>query len=116
MSILTSTRIRVVVGSFAAAILAACGGGSGYGGGGGGGQCGGIYAPCPTPNAGAPTVTLNAVASTVSRDVSLTAVPNAPNGVMRVDFLIDGSVIGMSTTSPYSVTWSTGSANDGVHA
>lgn len=98
------------------AIVAACGGG-GYGGGGsGGGSCGGTYGgACPPPNTGAPTVTLNALSSTVSRDVVLTAVPTAPNGVMRVDFAVDGSVIGSATASPYTVTWSTGGVSDGQH-
>ncbi|HYM36695.1 MAG TPA: CHRD domain-containing protein, partial [Steroidobacteraceae bacterium] len=59
--------------------------------------------------------TLAALSGTVNRTVTLTATPNAPNGVLRVDFLVDNSVIGMATAAPYTTTWDTGRATDGAH-
>jgi hypothetical protein len=101
-------------------LLVACGGG-GYGGsgnggsGGGGGNCGGAYGmTCPPTSAGAPSVTLS-VATNVNRTVALSATPTAPNGVTRVEFLVDGTVVGMATTSPYGTNWDTSTIADGAH-
>lgn len=109
----------------AAAILTACGGGGyGMGGGGGGGgsggsgmTCGGAYAnACP-----APTITLTAPASgaTVSGTVTLSATAGASSTyhltVTKVDFLIDGTMVGTATTSPYSVMWMSTTMTKGSH-
>ena len=103
------------------ALLSACGGGYGGGGsmGGGGGTtpCGGIYAPCP-----APTVALSAPAAnaTVSGSVALTATAtaSAANGltVARVDFMIDGTMVGTAMSSPYTVMWMSTTVTNGNHA
>ncbi|HEY0768300.1 MAG TPA: CHRD domain-containing protein [Steroidobacteraceae bacterium] len=102
-----------------AALLTACGGG--YGGGGGGGMgstpCGGIYSACPPP-----TVTLTAPSSgaTVSLAVTLTATAtaSAANGltISRVDFMIDGTVVGTATASPYTVSWNSKTVANGSHS
>ncbi len=97
-----------------AAILTGCGGGgyggtsSGASGGGGGGYGGG----------GAPSVTIASPGSTVNRTVMLTATPAAASGVTvtRVDFLVDGAVVGTATMSPYSVNWDTSAVSDGSHS
>jgi hypothetical protein len=98
----------------AAALLGACGGGdkgsSGVSG------CGGAYEPaCPPASAGSPSVTLTTVATNVNRTVALSATLTAPNGVTRVEFLVDGTVVGMATATPYSTNWDTSTISDGAH-
>ncbi len=64
-----------------------------------------------------PTTTLTAPAAgaTLSGAVTLSATASDNVGVTRVDFLVDGAVVGNDTTSPYSISWnSTGVAN-GAH-
>jgi len=96
--------------------LAGCGG-SGYSDGGGSNGCGGAYnEPCPPTSMGSPSVALGAIAATVNRTVALSATPTAPNGVTRVEFLVDGTVIGMATASPYTANWDTATIADGAHA
>src|SRR5271169_3203236 len=82
-----------------ATVLAACGGGMN------------TYTPAmtgtvttPTMTTAAPTVTLTSPGTTVNRTVTLTASPTAATGVTvtRVDFMVDGTVIGSATTSPYN--------------
>ncbi len=100
-------------------ILTSCGGGYGSGGGGGMGTtpCGGVYSACPLP-----TVALTAPApgATVSMTVMLTATAAAStmNGltVTRVDFMIDGTVVGTAMTSPYTVNWDSTTATKGNHS
>jgi hypothetical protein len=99
-------------------LLVACGGGYGGSGNGGGGgaNCGGAYGmTCPPTSAGAPSVTLATIAASVNRTVALSATPTAPNGVTRIEFLVDGTVIGMATTSPYGANWDTSIITDGTH-
>jgi hypothetical protein len=88
-------------------ILSGCGGGGGYGGGdGGGGQ-----------QPAAPTVSLTAPSGgSVNRTVQLTANATAERGVNRVEFLVDGTVIGTDTTAPYSFDWNTSAVSDGSHS
>jgi hypothetical protein len=99
-------------------LLGACGGDDySNDGGSGGNNCGGAYgSPCPPTSAGTPSVALAAVAANVNRTVVLTATPTAPNGVTRVEFLVDGTVIGMATASPYTANWDTSTIADGVHS
>jgi hypothetical protein len=112
-------HIPVVAGALSL-MLTACGGG-GYGGGGMGGgmSCGGAYQPaCP-----APMVTLTAPASgaTVSGTaVMLTATASASMAsgftVTRVDFMIDGTIVGTATTPPYTVSWNSATVTKGTHS
>lgn len=93
---------------FSFAASAGCGGGGGYGGGDGGAAGGGQTA--------APTITLTAPTSaSVNRTVTLTANVTAPAGVTRVEFLVDGSVVGSTTSSPYTFEWDTSTVTDGAH-
>ena len=98
-----------------ALLLSACGGG--YGGssssGGPAGACGGAYGtPCPVPS-----VTVASPGATVNRTVTLTASASAAGtaSVTRVDFLIDGAIVGTATASPYTVSWDSTSVSDGNH-
>jgi len=99
-------------------ILTSCGGGYSSGGGGGMGTtpCGGAYSACPLP-----TIALTAPASgaTVSGTVMLTATASAStaNGltVTRVDFMIDGAIVGTANTSPYTVSWNSTTVTKGSH-
>src|SRR5437764_12974714 len=88
-------------------ILTACGGGYGGGGGGSGGGmgCGGAYQPvCPAPMV---TLTAPAAGAMESGTIALTATASASTAygltVSKVDFLIDGALVGTATTSPYTV-------------
>jgi hypothetical protein len=99
-------------------ILTSCGGG--YGGGGGGmgtTPCGGSYSACPLPTV---ALTAPAAGATVSMTVTLTATAAAStmNGltVTRVDFMIDGTIVGTATTSPYTVSWNSTTVTKGNHS
>jgi hypothetical protein len=73
----------------------------------------------PPPDTSAPTVALTAPASgaSVSGNVNLTATASdAGSGVARVEFLVDGAVVGTDTTSPYTVTWNAESVTLGTHS
>ena len=97
-----------------ALIIAACGGGYGGGSGSGSMACGGAYGgPCP-----APTVTMTSPGATVNRTVKLSATASAASGasVKQVDFLVDGTIVGTATASPYSVSWDSTTVSDGNHA
>ena len=78
-------------------------------GGGGGGGGGGDTTP--------PTVSLTAPAAgaTVSGSALVTANASDNVGVTRVDFLVDGTVTGSDTSSPYSVTVDTTKLTNGSH-
>jgi len=110
----------VPAGAFTALALSACGGG-GYGGGGGGGGgaglCGGQYVGCPLPMV---ALTAPAAAATVSGTVALTATASGSMTysitVSRVDFFVDGTMVGSATTSPYTVNWDTTKVADGSHS
>jgi peptidoglycan/xylan/chitin deacetylase (PgdA/CDA1 family) len=111
------------------------GGGTGGGGGGGGGSSSTttttttttpVDAPVETPAAPVetPPVTVNQAASTSTPGaptvrlltasskllgkgvVGFRAIVNAPAGTKRVEFLVDGKVVGTSTTGPYRFSWS----------
>ena len=110
--------LRLAVATLAGAFALAGCGGSGYDDdSGGSNSCGGAYnEPCPpAPSSGAPSVTLDSAPTSVNRTVALSATPTAPNGVTRVEFLVDGTVIGMATVSPYNVNWDTSTVSDGAH-
>jgi Bacterial Ig domain/Chitobiase/beta-hexosaminidase C-terminal domain len=66
----------------------------------------------------APTVTLTAPANgaVVGGSVTLTATATDNIGVDHVDFLVDGSVVGTASSSPYSVSWNSGSVTNGSHS
>jgi poly(hydroxyalkanoate) depolymerase family esterase len=75
-------------------------------GGGGGGDT-----TAPTVNVTAP-----AAGATVSGSVSITASAADNVGVSRVEFFVDGALVGTDTASPYAFTWSSASVSNGTHA
>ncbi len=52
---------------------------------------------------------------TVRATVTVTASASAPSGVRRVEFLVDGRMLGSDTTSPYSVNGDSTRLSDGAH-
>jgi peptidoglycan/xylan/chitin deacetylase (PgdA/CDA1 family) len=68
----------------------------------------------------APTVSLTAPAdgSTVTGATDLTANAAADTGasVARIDFSVDGTVVGTDTTAPYSMSWDSTTVGDGSHS
>ncbi|HEY7118821.1 MAG TPA: Ig-like domain-containing protein [Tepidisphaeraceae bacterium] len=70
------------------------------------------------PDTTFPTVSLTAPANgaTVSNSLTLSANASDNVGVVGVQFLLDGNAIGNEdTTSPYSITWDSTSASNGIH-
>jgi hypothetical protein len=65
----------------------------------------------------APTVSLTtpAAGSLVSGQVAFSANASDNVAVARVDFLVDGSVVGSASASPYTYNWSSASVADGPH-
>lgn len=64
-----------------------------------------------------PTATLTSPASgaTVSGNVALSATASDNIGVERVEFLLDGALIGSDTSTPYAATWNSATATNGAH-
>ncbi len=92
-------------------MLAGCGGGNG----GGSGES--PQPPAAPPPPAAPTISLAQPASgSLNRTVTLSASVTAPAGVTRVEFLVDGTVVGTSTTSPFQFAWDTSAVADGAHS
>jgi hypothetical protein len=69
------------------------------------------------PDTTPPTVSLTSPASgaTLSGAVSITASATDNVGVARVEFYVDGALLGTSTAAPYSASWSTTSATNAAH-
>jgi poly(hydroxyalkanoate) depolymerase family esterase len=66
----------------------------------------------------APTVNVTAPANgaTVSGTVTITASASDNVGVSRVEFFVDGALVGTDTSSPYSFAWNSASVANGGHA
>jgi hypothetical protein len=96
------------------ALLAACGGGYGGGGSASGSGCGGAYG---SGNCPAPTINMSSPGSTVNRTVQLTASASAMGSatVTRVDFLVDGTIVGTANGAPYTFSWDSTTVSDGSH-
>lgn len=65
----------------------------------------------------APSVTLTAPvdASIVSGIVTLSANASDDVGLDRVDFLLDGNLLGSDASAPYSLSWNAATASNGAH-
>jgi len=94
-------------------MVSACGGYGGGGGSAGGQSCGGPYSGA----CAAPTITVASPGATVDRTVQLKAGASAASGasVTRVDFLIDGTIVGTATAAPFSASWDSTTVVDGTH-
>lgn len=68
-------------------------------------------------SAGAPTVSITGITSgaSVSGTVSVGANAYEPTGVRQVKWFVDGDEIGWDGSSPWQVSWDSGSVSDGVH-
>lgn len=78
--------------------------------------CGGVYQTCPSPTA---TVTAPAANAAVKATVALTATATASAQfgltIKSVEFDVDGTSVGVATTSPYTVNWDTTKVANGNH-
>jgi hypothetical protein len=101
------------------------GGGGGFGGGGGGGG-GGAVTPVTTPVEAPPAAPVTEAPSTEAPQpavptvrllkasskllskgvIGFRAIVNAPAGVQRVEFLVNGKVVGTATEGPFRFSWS----------
>ena len=64
-----------------------------------------------------PTVALTSPANgaTVSGTVTLSAAASDDIGVARVDFLLDGALLGSDASAPYSLAWNSSGTSNGAH-
>lgn len=71
----------------------------------------------PAADTTPPAVALSAPAEgeAVSGVVTLVAAASDDVAIDRVDFLVDGAVVGSSTAAPYSVGWDSSAVSDGSH-
>jgi len=100
-------------------ILTSCGGGYGSGGGAmGTTPCGGAYSACPPPTIALTAPASGATVSGTAVMLTATAAASTMNGltVTRVDFMIDGPIVGTATTSPYTVSWNSTTVTKGSHS
>jgi poly(hydroxyalkanoate) depolymerase family esterase len=64
-----------------------------------------------------PTATITAPANgaSVSGTVNITASASDDIGVDRVEFLLDGALLGSDASAPYAFAWNSATASDGTH-
>lgn len=64
-----------------------------------------------------PSISLTSPANglTVTGAISLAATASDNVGVAKVEFYIDGGLVGTDMTSPYSISWNSAGVNDGPH-
>ena len=77
-----------------------------------------VTATTPAPDTSPPgaSITAPAAGTVVSGSVSVSATATDNVGVAGVQFLLDGATLGSEdTTAPYSMTWDTTTAPNGVH-
>jgi len=115
----TRSILRLVAGALPL-ILTSCGGGYSSGGGGGMGTnpCGGAYSACPLPTIALTAPASGATVSGTAVMLTATAAASTMNGltVTRVDFMIDGPIVGTAMTSPYTVSWNSTTVTKGSHS
>ncbi len=77
----------------------------------------GMTGPVAPADTTPPTVNLTAPASgaTLTGTVTLTASASDNVGVARVEFLVDGSVVGSDASAPYELAWNSASVGNGSH-
>jgi leucyl aminopeptidase len=73
----------------------------------------GTHSPETTPPMAA--ITAPAAGAMVSGNVAITAEASDNVGVTRVDFLVDGAVVGSDTSAPYTFSWNTTAISNGTH-
>lgn len=77
-----------------------------------------LKATFTVPDTTPPTVSVAAPAAgaTVTGAVAFTAAASDNVGVSKVEFYVDGALVGSDTTSPYSVNWSSTGSTNGAHS
>ena len=70
---------------------------------------------CESGDSTPPTVNLGAVTSPVKATVTFTATAADAGGVAKVEFLVNNSVVGSDTSSPYSYAWNSLSVANGTY-
>ncbi len=60
-------------------------------------------------------VTAPVTGATVTGAVDITATASDSTAVSKVEFYVDGTLLAVDTTAPYSVTWTTTAVPDGAH-
>ncbi len=68
-----------------------------------------------TPSRPPRQITAPTVGATLAGSTTLSATASDNVGVTRVDFLVDGVIVGSDTTAPYSLTWDSIAADNGSH-
>jgi len=76
-----------------------------------------VFAGAAPPDTVPPqtSITSPANGATVSGTVTIQAQASDANGVIRVEFFVDGVLKGSDTTSPYTFSWDTTAAANGTH-
>ena len=76
-----------------------------------------IENPTAPADSAAPVVNLTAPATgtTITGAVDLTASASDASGVSKVEFYVDGTLLGVDTSVPYAVTWDSTQVLDGPH-
>jgi poly(hydroxyalkanoate) depolymerase family esterase len=62
------------------------------------------------------TITSPANGANVSGNVTVSANASDNIGIERVEFLLDGALLGTDTSAPYSLIWNSATATNGAHA
>jgi uncharacterized protein (TIGR03118 family) len=73
-----------------------------------------VGATPPTLNA-PPVVGVSTTAGSLTGSVVVSATVQSSIGIAKVEFFANGTSLGVTTTSPYSVTWDTTSVSDGTY-
>jgi hypothetical protein len=77
-----------------------------------------LFIGAPVGDTTPPTVALTAPAAgaTVSGTaVTLSATASDNNAVAKVDFFVDGALVGTDTAAPYAISWNSGTVANGSH-
>ena len=75
----------------------------------------GCSAPIQPPQSASVQLTFPEAATIVSGTVTMSGEAQSPNPITKMEFLVDGTVIGTSTASPATAAWDTTKVADGGH-
>jgi hypothetical protein len=70
---------------------------------------------CESGDSTPPTVNLGTVTNPVKATVTFTATAADASGISKVEFLVNGSVVGSDTSSPYSYAWNSLTVANGTY-
>jgi len=74
--------------------------------------------PVTIPDLTPPSISITAPyynQSVTGSAVAITATATDAGGIARVDFFVDGTLLGTATTAPYGITWDTTAVTPGAH-